>query len=273
MSSFNTRLQRGGMVLAGCLALFALIGFFWTPYDPAAMAINERLNAPTALHPFGTDHFGRDILSMLMAGAYTTLAVAALAVLIGVVIGVPLGLAGSARKGRMPDEAILRFNDLVFAFPALLTAILITARFGPGAVNAMIAIGIFNIPVFARISRAAALPLWQQDFILSARLAGKGDARIALEHILPNIVPLLLVQIAIQFSIAILAEAGLAYIGLGVQPPQPSWGRMLADGQTMVAIAPHVVYAPGLAIVLSVLSLNTLAEVMKQRFGLMGGRG
>ena len=117
------------------------------------------------------------------------------------------------------------------------------------------------------------LPLWQQDFILSARLAGKGDARIALEHILPNIVPLLLVQIAIQFSIAILAEAGLAYIGLGVQPPQPSWGRMLADGQTMVAIAPHVVYAPGLAIVLSVLSLNTLAEVMKQRFGLMGGRG
>lgn len=261
-----------GLSLAALIALLALTGLVWTPHDPFALAISERLQPPSMHHPLGTDHFGRDMLSMLMAGADTTLSVAALAVLIGVAVGVPLGLAGSARKGRATDELILRFNDLVFAFPALLTAILITARFGPGAVNAMIAIGIFNIPVFARISRAAALPIWQQDYILAARLAGKGSARIAVEHILPNIIPLLLVQVAIQFSIAILAEAGLAYIGLGVQPPEPSWGRMLADGQTMVTIAPHIVYAPGLSILMSVLALNLVADSLKHRFGLVAGR-
>lgn len=258
------RLGRLLALLPGAgIAALALIGLAWTPHDPSGLDISARLQAPSATHLLGTDHFGRDILSMLMAGADITLLVAAMAVATGIIIGVPLGLMASTRRGRWPDEVILRFNDLVFAFPALITAILITARFGPGAINAMIAIGIFNIPVFARISRAAALPVWSQDFILAARLAGKGNLRIAIEHVLPNIAPLLLVQAAIQFSIAILAEAGLAYIGLGVQPPEASWGRMLADGQTMVALAPHIVYAPGLCILLSVLSLNLLADRMK----------
>ena len=153
----------------------------------------------------------------------------------------------------------------------MLTAILITARFGPGAVNAMLAIGIFNIPVFARVTRSAALPVWQRDFILVARLAGKSDGRISREHVLPNIMPLLLVQAAIQFSLAILAESGLAYIGLGVQPPQPSWGKMLADGQTLVSLAPQIIYAPGGVILISVLSFNLLAERWKRHL-IDGGR-
>lgn len=268
----SPRLPAAALFALGLVAI-TVLGTVWTPHDPAAMAIANRLQPPTPGHLLGTDHFGRDMLSMVMAGANTTFAVAGLAVMIGMAVGVPLGLAASARQGGWTDGAILRLNDLVFAFPALLTAVLITARFGPGAVNAMLAIGIFNIPVFARVSRSAALPVWRQDFILAANLAGKGLGRISAEHVLPNILPLLMVQAAIQFSIAILAEAGLAYLGLGAQPPQPSWGRMLADGQTMVGMAPHVVYVPGLCILMSVMALNAVAEQLKRRFGRQAGVG
>ena len=251
------------------LLAVALLGLFWTPYDPGEVVISMRLQPPSSAHWLGTDHLGRDLLSMIMAGASVTLGVAAMAVGIGFLFGVPLGLMAAARRGHFIDDLILRGNDLIFAFPALLTAILITVRFGPGAVNAMLAIGIFNIPVFARIARSAALPVWQRDFILVARLAGKSNSRISREHVLPNIMPLLLVQAAIQFSLAILAESGLAYIGLGVQPPQPSWGKMLADGQTLVSLAPQIIYAPGGVILISVLSFNLLAEQWKRH--LTGG--
>ena len=157
----------------------------------------------------------------------------------------------------------MRANDLVFAFPSLLIAIMITAVFGAGAVNAILAIGIFNIPVFARLARGAALPLWQREFIFAARVAGKGSARISAEHILPNITNLLIVQGTIQFSLGILAEAGLSYVGLGAQPPLPSWGRMLADSQTMTAIAPHMAVFPGMAILLMVLGLNLLGDGLR----------
>ena len=160
----------------------------------------------------------------------------------------------------------MRGNDLVFAFPSLVIAILITAVFGASAVNAIIAIGIFNIPVFARVSRGAALSLWQREFILAARVAGKGRARISVEHILPNIANLLIVQGTIQFSLGILAEAGLSYVGLGAQPPLPSWGRMLADSQTMISFAPHLAIAPGLAIVLTVLGLNLMGDGLRDLF-------
>ena len=154
----------------------------------------------------------------------------------------------------------MRLNDVVFAFPALLSAIMITAIFGPGAINAIIAIGIFNIPVFARVARAGALALWPREFILAARAAGKGKALITIEHILPNIASLLLVQGTIQFALGILAEAGLSYVGLGAQPPMPSWGRMLFDAQTRMIVAPYLALFPGLAIVLTVLGLNLLGD-------------
>lgn len=157
----------------------------------------------------------------------------------------------------------MRGNDLVFAFPSLVIAILITAVFGPSALNAIIAIGIFNIPVFARISRGAALSIWTLDYILAARVAGKNAVRISVEHILPNIANLLIVQGTIQFSLGILAEAALSYVGLGAQPPTPSWGRMLADSQTMISFAPHLALFPGLAIVFTVLGLNLMGDGLR----------
>lgn len=252
-----------GAALSGVFVLAALLSYLWTPYSYTGMDIPNKLQPPNAAHWFGTDHFGRDIASMIMAGARISLAVAILAVGIGMGLGVPLGLAAAARSGGWLDEVIMRGNDLVFAFPSLVIAILITAVFGPGAVNAIIAIGIFNIPVFARLTRGAALGLWSRDFILAARVAGKSGLRISVEHILPNIGSLLIVQGTIQFSLGILAEAGLSYVGLGAQPPAPSWGRMLADAQTMVTLAPHMALIPGLAIVLTVLGLNLMGDGLR----------
>jgi peptide/nickel transport system permease protein len=256
-----------GLVIGGVITAFfvlmALVSLVWTPFDFAAQNIPNKFKPPSPEHWLGTDHFGRDILSMIMKGSQTSISVALVAVTVGAVIGTPLGLWAAANRGSLLDETIMRLNDLVFAFPALLIAILITAVFGPSAVNAIIAIGIFNIPVFARLARAGALTLWQREFIMAARVAGKGAARISAEHILPNIFNTLLVQITIQFALGILAEAALAYVGLGAQPPIPSWGKMLADSQTMIAIAPHVALIPGLTIVLMVLGVNLLGDGMR----------
>ncbi|MDW4549931.1 ABC transporter permease [Defluviimonas sp. D31] len=252
-----------GAALSLAALLAALVSLVWTPYDITAMAIAERLQPPSPAHWLGTDHFGRDIGAMLMAGARTSIAVALVAVGIGMGAGVPLGLLAAASRGSLIDEAVMRLNDLVFAFPSLVIAILITAVFGPSALNAILAIGIFNIPVFARVTRGAALSLWTLDFIRAAEVAGKGPARISFEHILPNVANLLIVQGTIQFSLGILAEAGLSYVGLGAQPPTASWGRMLAEAQTMVTLAPHVAIFPGLAIVLTVLGLNLLGDGLR----------
>ena len=252
-----------GVTLTSIFAIAALLSLIWTPYDVTQLDIASKLKSPSLEHLFGTDHFGRDTFSMVMVGAQTSIAVAFIAVGIGMGLGVPLGLAAAAYRGGWLDELIMRGNDLIFAFPSLLIAIMITAVFGPSAVNAIIAIGIFNIPVFARLSRGAALPLWTRDFILSARVAGKGSARISIEHILPNITNLLVVQGTIQFSLGILAEAGLSYVGLGVQPPTPSWGRMLAESQTLISIAPHLALFPGFAILLTVLGLNLAGDGLR----------
>ncbi|WP_299899602.1 ABC transporter permease [uncultured Ruegeria sp.] len=252
-----------GALLSSLVVLAALASFVWTPYDQAVLNIPDKLQPPNGQHWFGTDHFGRDMFSMIMVGARTSIAVALVAVGIGMALGVPLGLAAAARKGSWLDEVIMRGNDLVFAFPSLVIAILITAVYGAGAINAIVAIGIFNIPVFARITRGAALSLWEREFILAARVSGKGVARISAEHILPNVANLLIVQGTIQFSLGILAEAGLSYVGLGAQPPTPSWGRMLADAQTMVSFAPHLALIPGLAIIVTVLGLNLLGDGLR----------
>lgn len=255
-----------GTTLGAFFVLLAIVSFFWTPFDATSLNIPNKLSTPDSTHWFGTDHFGRDIFSMIMVGARTSIAVAVVAVGIGIVFGVPLGLAAAANRGSWVDEIIMRANDLIFAFPALVIAILITAVFGPSAVNAIIAIGIFNTPVFARVARGGALSLWSREFILSARVAGKGKARISVEHILPNIANLLIVQGTIQFSLGILAEAALSYVGLGAQPPTPSWGRMLAESQTMVSLAPHLALFPGFAILLTVLGLNLMGDGLRDRF-------
>lgn len=251
-----------GLAITLTVAAVALLSFLWTPYPVTDLPVAARLRPPSAENLLGTDQFGRDILSMIMVGARNSIAVAFLSVGIGIAIGVPAGCWAAARGG-MADTVLMRLNDVVFAFPALLSAVMITAIFGPGAVNAIIAIGIFNIPVFARVSRGAAMALWPREFILAARAAGKGAARITIEHILPNIASLLLVQGTIQFALGILAEAGLSYVGLGTQPPMPSWGRMLFDAQTRMAVAPHMALFPGLAIVVTVLGLNLLGDGLR----------
>ncbi len=253
----------GAAITLGIIAI-ALLSVVWTPHDPnpTPLPIAERLKPPAGAHWFGTDLYGRDVLSMIMVGARNSILVALVAVGIGVGIGVPLGLFAAARRGWL-DDVIMRVNDLVFAFPALLLAIMITALLGPGAINAIIAIGIFNIPVFARVTRGAALSLWTREYVLAARVAGKGSALISIEHILPNVANILVVQATIQFSLGILAEAALSYVGLGTQPPMSSWGRMLSESQTMFAFAPHVAIFPGLAIVITVLGLNLLGDGLR----------
>ena len=255
-----------GFLLSLSFVLVALLSFVWTPFDVTQIDIANKLTTPNQIYWLGTDHFGRDILSMIMVGARTSIAVALVAVGIGIIIGTPLGLLSASKKGGWLDELIMRGNDLVFAFPSLVIAILITAVFGAGALNAIIAIGIFNIPVFARITRGAALTIWEREFILAAKVAGKSTTRISYEHILPNVMNLLIVQGTIQFSLGILAEAGLSYVGLGAQPPMPSWGRMLADAQTMVSFAPHLAIIPGTAIILTVLGLNLMGDGLRDIF-------
>jgi peptide/nickel transport system permease protein len=259
----NAALTAGAIITAGFVGVAALAQF-WTPFDPRVLSIAEKLQPPNAHHWFGTDQLGRDVLSMIMLGAQTSVGVALLSVVIGVFIGVPLGLLAAARRGAI-EEFVMRGNDLIFAFPALLLAILITSVFGPGAVNAIIAIGIFNIPVFARVARAGALQQWTRDYTMAARVAGKGPLRISWEHILPNLVGLLLVQGTIQFSLGIIAEAGLSYVGLSAQPPTMSWGRMLNEAQTLTALAPYLALFPGLAVLLFVLGLNLLGEGLRRR--------
>jgi peptide/nickel transport system permease protein len=256
-----------GALLTAFFVVLAAIARFWTPFDPRILSIAEKLQPPNAQHWFGTDQLGRDVVSLIMVGAQTSVGVALLSVAIGAFVGVPLGLLAAARRGAT-DELVMRGNDLIFAFPALLLAILITAVFGPGAVNAILAIGIFNIPVFARVTRAGALQQWTRDYTSAARVAGKGPLRISCEHILPNLIGLLVVQGTIQFSLGVIAEAGLSYVGLSAQPPTPSWGRMLNEAQSLTALAPYLALFPGFAVLLFVLGLNLLGEGLRRRAGL-----
>ena len=264
-SDFSFSFWIGSLCVLSIFSL-AILSFFWTPYDVTILEISNRFKTPSLENILGTDHFGRDILSMIMVGAQTSIAVALVAVSIGIIFGLPLGMIAAAKRGTFFDDLVMRFNDLIFAFPALIIAILITAVLGPGAFNAIIAIGIFNIPVFARVARGAALTQWSKEYILAAKVAGKGPLLISIEHIIPNILNLLIVQATIQFSLGILAEAALSYVGLGAQPPIPSLGRMLADSQTMISIAPHMAIFPGMIIVITVLGLNLMGDGLRDYF-------
>jgi len=251
-----------GLFATSVFVLLALVSIFWTPYPIAQIDIGRRFLGPSWQHWLGTDNLGRDMASLVMSGSYTSFLVSALAVAIGAGIGVPLGLFAAAWRGPL-EWLVLRFSDFLFAFPSITVAILITALFGPGSINAILAIGLFNIPVFARVARGGALSLLTLDFISAARLAGLGNAAIARRHLLPNIMSLIIVQGTIQLSLGILAEASLSYVGLGTQPPGTSLGLMLRDAQSLFLIHPFLSLVPGLSIVMIVIALNLAGDGLR----------
>lgn len=253
---------RVGAGLCSALVLMALLSWVWTPYPATAIDMAARLQGPSASHWLGTDAYGRDVASQLLVGARSSLAVGLAAVGLGLLVGASLGLLAAARSGWV-DVLVQRVADVSLAFPALLTAIVLAAVWGPGMGNAVVAIALFNIPIFARLARATALGIWSRDYVLAARACGKDRWRITWEHVLPNMAAVLIVQASSQFALAILAEAALSYLGLGTQAPQPSWGRMLSEAQTLLYQAPLLAVFPGVAIALSVLGLNLLGDGLR----------
>lgn len=270
MSDFLQLLKRAlhhrsfaiGAALTLLLLAAALLSLVWTPWSPYEIDVPNKLQSPSAAHWMGTDTIGRDVASLLLVGARNSILVGVIAVGIGLLVGTALGLLAAARRGWV-EELIMRLSDFSLAFPAILSAIMLTAVFGAGIVNAIIAIGIYNIPTFARITRGSANAVWTREYVLAARACGKGPWRITLEHVLPNITSVLIVQVTIRFATAILAEAALSYLGLGTQPPQPSWGRMLSEAQTLLFQMPMLAVYPGVAIALAVLGLNLLGDGLR----------
>ena len=251
-----------GSILTSLLAGMALLSLFWTPHNPTRINIRQRLASPSLEHWLGTDQFGRDILSIIMTGAQNSIMVGVVAVGIGLLFGVMLGLIAASAKGWV-EELIMRVCDFMYAFPVILLAIMLVATLGSGAINAILAIGIFAIPTFARLARASANAIWSREFVLAAQAAGKSAIRITWEHILPNIVSVIVVQATVEFALAVLAEAALSYLDIGSQPPTPSWGRMLSEVQTLVFLNPWLAVYPGAAIAMTVLGLNLLGDGLR----------
>ena len=251
-----------GFCITLAIVLTAIVSAGYTPYPPNRMNLSARFQGPDGSHWFGTDQYGRDIFSRVMKGAINSITVGIVAVSIGMVLGILLGSLAAFYRGWV-DETIMRVSDILYGFPAVLSAILITSLLGPGIMNSMIAIGIFNIPIFARLTRATSLSVWERDFVTSAKAIGRTNSGIIGEYILPNILSPLIVQATVQFAIAILAEAGLSYLGLGTQPPHASWGRMLNEAQTFMSTSPWLAVFPGCAIALAVLGFNLLGDGLR----------
>jgi peptide/nickel transport system permease protein len=259
-------LRHGLVVLGGSvvllLGLVALFGAALAPYDPLAMDFTVRLAPPSWAHPFGTDDFGRDVFSRILHGASVSFRVAFIAVGISGVAGVTLGVTAGYLGGWV-DEVVMRLMDVLFAFPAVLLAITVMAILGRGVENAMIAIAIVYAPIFARVTRGAVIAIRDREFVTAARALGQGHARIMALHVLPNALGPIIVQTSLSLAFAILAEAALSFFGLGTQPPEPSWGRMLAEGRAFLQQAPWMGIFPGLAIMVSVLGFNLLGDGLR----------
>ncbi len=251
-----------GLVILLALVATAAVSFFYLPHDPNRISVLNRFKPPGEEFLLGTDQFGRDLLSRIMVGSRVTIVVGVIAVGIGLSAGVLLG-GLAAQYGRWVDETLMRLMDAVAAYPPLLLAILLASIMGPGVVSGMLAIGIATVPVFARLVRANLLALLDAEFVQAARALGASNARIFWRHLLPNTVAILLVQATVAFANAILAEAALSYLGLGTQPPDPSWGRMLREAQDFLVFSPYPALMPGLAIAVTVLGLNLLGDGLR----------
>jgi peptide/nickel transport system permease protein len=251
-----------GLVVTLLLFGVALLSLVWTPLPPGRMQIVQKLKAPLDFGLLGTDHFGRDVLSMLMVGAWNSLSTSVAAVAIGASIGTLVGLIVAARRG-MTETLVMRGCDIIFALPPILSAMMLGAFIGTGRFTAIIAIATFMVPVFARLTLGAALQIWTRDYVTAATSMGRNRAKITMTHIVPNISNQIIVQVTIQLGLAILTEAGLSFLGLGMPPPAPTWGRMLSEAQTYLGLAPWLAILPGLAIALAVLGLNLVGDGLR----------
>jgi peptide/nickel transport system permease protein len=258
MKKLNINLIIGGFIISVVL-LLVLVGIIYTPYDPNEMNGLIKNMAPSLSHPFGTDNFGRDILSRVMAGAKTTFFVAVMTVGMGAIVGTFIG-AITGYYGGWLDEVIMRLNDGLTSFPSILLALIMVSVLGTGKYNVIVALGIIFIPSFARVVRSEFISLKQRDFVKNAKLMGANNFRIMFVHILPNTKTILLSSITIGFNNAVLAEAGMSYLQLGVQPPDASLGRMLSEAQAYLFTAPWYALAPGIMIVLTVLGFSLMND-------------
>jgi peptide/nickel transport system permease protein len=258
---------RRANLIVGATIILALVGvavlsLFWTPMPPAKMQIIHKLQPPFGFGLLGTDQLGHDVLSMLMVGCWNSLSISVSAVAIGGTIGTVIGIAAAAQRGLF-ETLVMRACDVIFSLPPILSAMILGAFLGTGRFTAIIAIAVFMIPVFARVALGSALQAWSRDYVMAARAIGNTRLSITTRHVLPNIISGIIVQATIQLGLAILTEAGLSFLGLGVPPPAPTWGRMLADAQTYLGLAPWLAILPGLAIALSVLGFNMLGDGLR----------
>jgi len=263
----NNAYLTAGLILTGILAAVILLGYFWTPYDPTAMAVGPKFSGPSVQHLLGTDNFGRDIFSRVMKGAGTTFAIAAATVAIGAVFGTLLG-AVTGYFGGLADTILMRLGDVLTAFPSILLAMVVISLMGPGkTVNVVLALGLVFIPSFARVTRTAYAGLRDANYVKSARLMGASSGRILWVHILPNIMSVLLPAITIGFNNAVLAEASMSYLGIGVTPPDASLGYMLSEAQGMFRGAPWYALGTGCFMVLLVFGVGLIGEGLQRRDG------
>ncbi len=259
---WQVRLAAVGLAIIALLIVCAATAPWIAPYDPTRQKLLEALQAPSAEHLLGTDENGRDVLSRVLYGARVSLAAGVFSVSIAILLGVTSGLVSGYFSGKI-DNVIMRFMDALLAFPTLVLALAITATLGPGLRNAMIAIGIVGMPIFARLTRGQVLSVREREFVEAARTIGAGHVQIMLRHILPNVMAPLVVQASLSVAVAILAEATLSFLGLGVQPPEPSWGSMVSRGKDYLDLAPWLAFAPGGAILMAVMGFNFVGDAVR----------
>jgi peptide/nickel transport system permease protein len=252
-----------GIAVLCVIVVVAAIGIWFTPYDPTAFAARVRLTPPGLSHPFGTDEFGRDVLSRVLAGAHLSIAIGFGAMLISLVIGVPLGLLAAFHRG-LVETAIMRTVDLLISLPPVLLGLLILAVTPPSLVKTIIAVGLAYIPILARLSRAVGLELLQEDFVQAAYARGEGALAILWHEILPNAWPPIIVECGLRVTFAILLGSALSFLGLGPQPPSSEWGLMIAESREFLTQAPWVGVAPGLCLTVLLVSVNLVGEGLRE---------
>jgi peptide/nickel transport system permease protein len=267
MKMMTNRFKKNKRAMVGLwmVSLFIVVAIFApliAPYDPIEQNMQIMLEKPSIKHPFGTDEFGRDLLSRIIYGAQISLAIGTIGVLIAVVFGVALGTIAGYFGGWI-DHVIMRIMDIFMAFPSFLLALAIVSVLGPGMVNVMIAIGIFSIPNFSRIARSSVISIKNKEFIEATRAMGGTDTRIIIKHLIPNSISPIIVLSTMRIATAIITAAGLSFLGMGAQPPTPEWGAMLSTGREYLRVAPHVSTIPGLAIMFLVLGFNMLGDGLR----------